>query len=130
MIPVADTGGAVSQIKLPRSNGQADTFVRVKAPFDSAEKLAEYGGTYYSEEFDKTYEISRKGNGFIVHITDTFQAPLTPAYEDVFTTAEVRSISYSPATRRERSPASYSIPPWASERLRVSCSSEGHRAGF
>ena len=63
-------------------------FVRVKAPFDSAEKLAEYAGTYYSEEFDKTYEISRKGNTFTVHITDTFQAPLTPAYEDVFTTAE------------------------------------------
>ena len=63
-------------------------FVRVKAPFDSAEKLAEYAGTYYSEEFDKTYEITRKGNNFTVHITDTFQAPLTPAYEDVFTTAE------------------------------------------
>ncbi|HEX6126654.1 MAG TPA: serine hydrolase [Pyrinomonadaceae bacterium] len=88
MIPVVDASSAVSQMKLPRSNGQADTFVRVKAPFDSAEKLAEYVGTYYSEEFDASYQISRKGNGFIVHITDTFQAPLTPAYQDVFTTAE------------------------------------------
>lgn len=78
MIPVVDTKGAVSQMKLPRSNGQADMFVRVKAPFDSAEKLAEYAGTYYSEEFDATYGIIRKGNNFTVHITDTFQAPLTP----------------------------------------------------
>ena len=88
MIPVADNNGAVSQMKLPRSNGQADMFVRVKAAYDSPEKLAEYTGTYYSEEFDASYTISRKGSGFIVHISDTFEAPLTPAYEDVFTTAE------------------------------------------
>jgi len=87
MIPAVDTNGAVSQMKLRRSNGQADTFVRVRAAFDSPEKLAEYIGTYYSEEFDAAYSISRKGNGFIVHITDTFEAPLAPAYEDVFTTA-------------------------------------------
>jgi CubicO group peptidase (beta-lactamase class C family) len=88
MIPVVDTNGSVSQFKLPRNNGQADMFVRVKAPFDSPEKLNEYVGTYYSEEFDASYGITRKGNGFVVHITDGFEAPLTPAYEDVFTTAE------------------------------------------
>jgi CubicO group peptidase (beta-lactamase class C family) len=88
MIPIVDNTGAITQMKLPRSGGAPDTFVRVKAPHDSPEKLAEYAGTYYSEEFGTSYEIVRKGNNFMVHITDTFQAPLTPAYEDVFTTAE------------------------------------------
>ena len=87
MIPVVDTKGAVTQMKLPRSNGDADTFVRVRAAFDSPEKLEEYTGAYYSEEFDANYRIVRKGNGFAVQLSDNFEAPLTPAYEDVFTTA-------------------------------------------
>ncbi|HEX6126584.1 MAG TPA: serine hydrolase [Pyrinomonadaceae bacterium] len=88
MIPVTDKSGAVWQMKLPKSNGQADMFVRVKAASDSPERLTEYFGTYYGEEFDANYTIAPKGKGFTLHIGDFgFEVPITPAYEDVFTTA-------------------------------------------
>ena len=87
MVPVLDKAGAVSEIKLPRSSGQADVFVRVTAPFDLPEKLAEYAGMYHSEEFNNDFVIGRAGDKFTLRISESFEAPLAAAYEDVFTTA-------------------------------------------
>ena len=85
MVPVFDKSGVVSEIKMLRGNGAADTFIAVKPPLDP---LAEYVGTYYSEEFDTDYSIVPKGNGFVLKIGSSFEAPLTAAYADVFTTAQ------------------------------------------
>jgi CubicO group peptidase (beta-lactamase class C family) len=87
MVPVLDKAGAVSEMKLPRSSGQADVFVRVKAPFDLPQKLAEYAGTYHSEEFNNDFVIRHDGGKFALRISESFEAPLAAAYEDVLTAA-------------------------------------------
>jgi CubicO group peptidase (beta-lactamase class C family) len=90
MEPVLDKAGQISEVKMLRSNGIADAFPRVKPPFDSPEQLTEYVSTYHSEEFDADYRIVRKGSGLVFQTGPTLEAPLTPAYQDVFTTAEGR----------------------------------------
>jgi CubicO group peptidase (beta-lactamase class C family) len=85
--PVFDKSGAVSEIRAPNKSGKPDIFVPVKPPFDSPQQLSEYAGTYYSDEFDADYEISLKGNNFVFQIGESFEAPLTAAYADVFTAA-------------------------------------------
>lgn len=87
MVPMLDKAGAVAEMKLPRSYGPADLFGRVKPPFNSAEKLAEYAGTYHSEELGNDFVIASDGERFTLKISESFEAPLAAAYEDVFTTA-------------------------------------------
>jgi CubicO group peptidase (beta-lactamase class C family) len=85
--PVFDKSGTVSEIGAPTNSGKPDIFVRVKPPLDSPQQMSEYAGTYYSDEFDADYKISLKGNTFVLQIGESFEAPLTAAYADVFTTA-------------------------------------------
>lgn len=85
--PVFDQSGTVSEIRAPNKSGKPDIFVRVKPPFDSPEALSEYAGTYYSEELDADYKFTLKGNNLSFQIGENFEASLTPAYADVFTTA-------------------------------------------
>ena len=59
----------------------------VKPPFDSPQQLSEYAGTFYSDEFDADWKISLKGNNLALQIGENFEAPLTAAYADFFTTA-------------------------------------------
>jgi CubicO group peptidase (beta-lactamase class C family) len=90
MVPSFDKTGQIAEVKMLRPNGTGDTFARVKPPFDSPEQLADYLGTYHSDEFDADYRIARKGDGFVFQTGPTLEAPLTPAYRDVFTTGEGR----------------------------------------
>ena len=85
--PVFDKSGTVSEIRALAKSGKPDIFVPVKPPFDSPQQLSEYAGTYYSDEFDADYKISLKGNKFVFQIGENFEATLTAAYADVFTTA-------------------------------------------
>jgi hypothetical protein len=85
--PVFDKSGRVSEIRLPNKSGKPDIFVRVKPPLDSPEALSEYAGTYYSDEFDADYKLKLEGKNLALQISEDFEAPLTPAYADVFTTA-------------------------------------------
>jgi CubicO group peptidase (beta-lactamase class C family) len=85
--PVFDASGTISEIRAPNKSGKPDIFVPVKPPFDSPQQLSEYAGTYYSDEFNTDYKISPKGNNFVLQIGENFEAPLTAAYADVFTTA-------------------------------------------
>ncbi len=85
--PVFNKSGTISEIKILTKSGKPDIFVPVKPPLNSPEALSEYTGTYYSEEFDADYKLTPKGNNFVLQISDDFQAPLTTAYADVFTTA-------------------------------------------
>jgi len=85
--PVFNQSGTISEIKILTKNGQPDIFVPVKPPFDSAQQLSEYAGTYYSDEFDADYKISLKGNNLSLQINENLKPALTAAYADVFTTA-------------------------------------------
>jgi hypothetical protein len=85
--PVFNNSGTISEIKILTKSGKADVFTPVKPPLESSEALADYAGTYYSEEFDADFKILPKGNNFVLQIRDDFQPPLTAAYADVFTTA-------------------------------------------
>ncbi len=87
LIPVFNKSGTISEIKLTTNGVRPDVFVPVKPPFDSPQQLSEYAGTYYSDEFNADYKISLKGNNFFLQIGENFEAPLTAAYADFFTTA-------------------------------------------
>ena len=89
MVPSFDKTGQVSEVKMLRANA-FDTFPRVEPPFDSPEQLADYLGTYHSDELDADYRVARKGDGFAFQTGPTLEAPLSPAYRDVFTTGEGR----------------------------------------
>lgn len=87
LLPVLSASGAVSEIKLIRNGGKPDVFVPVKPPLDSPEQLAEYAGTYYSEELDADYTLTLEGKNLVLQISENLTPPLTAAYADVFTTA-------------------------------------------
>ena len=90
MAPSFNKSGQISEVKMLRPNGTGDIFPRVEPPFESPDQLAGYVGTYHSDEFDADYRVVRKGNGFVFQTGPTLEAPLTPAYRDVFTTGEGR----------------------------------------
>jgi CubicO group peptidase (beta-lactamase class C family) len=90
MVPGFDNSGQIIEVKMLRSNGTSDIFLRVKPPVDSPEQLADYLGTYHSDELEADYRVVRKGSGFVFQTGPTLEAPLTPAYQDVFTTGEGR----------------------------------------
>jgi CubicO group peptidase (beta-lactamase class C family) len=87
LIPVLSASGTVSEIQLIRNGGKPDVFVPVKPPLDSPQQLAEYAGTYYSEEFDADYELTLEGKNLVLQISEDRNPQLTAAYMDVFTTA-------------------------------------------
>ena len=85
LIPAFNQSGAVSEIKLIRNGGKPDVFVPVKPPMDAPQQLAEYVGTYYSEEFDADYKLTLEGNELILRIGENFENRLNAAYADYFT---------------------------------------------
>lgn len=87
LIPVFNKSGTISEMKLITNGGKPDIFVSVKPPFDSPQKLSEYAGTYYSDEFNADYKISLQGNNLSLQIGENFETLLTASYADFFTTA-------------------------------------------
>ncbi len=85
---VFDKGGKVAEIRIFDGNGRPDSFIPVKPPLTSPEQLAEYAGTYYSEEFAANYKVSVKGNSVAVQINESLQPTLAAWYPDFFTAAD------------------------------------------
>ncbi len=83
--PVFDKSGAISEIKLIRNGGKPDVFVPAKLPLDSPQQLAEYAGTYYSDEFDADHKLTLQGNTLVLQIGENFENRLNAAYSDYFT---------------------------------------------
>jgi hypothetical protein len=83
--PVFGNSGTVSEIRVLDGDGTTDVFLPVKPPFDSPEKLTDYAGTYYSEEFDAVYKISMKGSNLSLYISETLENRLVGLYADAFT---------------------------------------------
>ncbi len=82
--PVFNKSGTISEIKILTKSGKPDIFVPVKPPFDSAQQLSEYAGTYYSEELDADYKLTLQGNNLSLQISENLKPTLTAAYADVF----------------------------------------------
>lgn len=87
LVPVFNQSGKISEIKITGNGGKPDVFLPVKPPFDSPEQLAEYAGTYYSDEFDADYKLTLEGNSLVLQIGENLKPTLTAAYADVFTAA-------------------------------------------
>lgn len=85
--PIFNNSGAVSEIKILTKSGKPVIFLPVKPPFDSAQQLSEYVGTYYSEELDADYKLTLEGKNLSLQISENLKPTLTAAYADVFTTA-------------------------------------------
>lgn len=83
LIPIIKSG-KISEIQLIRNGGKPDVFVPVNPPFDSPAALAEYAGTYYSEEFDADYALTLEGGNLVLRIGENFENPLTSASADYF----------------------------------------------
>jgi CubicO group peptidase (beta-lactamase class C family) len=83
--PIFDKSGTVSEIRILNNGGPTDIFVPVKPPIEAPEKLAEYTGTYHSEEFDADYKISMKGSNLSLYISETLENRLVGLYADAFT---------------------------------------------
>jgi CubicO group peptidase (beta-lactamase class C family) len=87
MIPIFNQSGTISEIKLTMNGGKPDVFIPVKPPLDTPQQLAEYAGTYYSDEFDADFKLTLQGNNLSLQIGENLKPTLTAAYADVFTTA-------------------------------------------
>ena len=85
LIPVINKSGAISELKLIRSGEKPDVFVPVKPPSDSPQQLAEYAGTYYSDEFDANYRLTLEGKTLVLRIGENFENKLNAGYADYFT---------------------------------------------
>jgi len=85
--PVFNQSGTISEIKILTKSGTPDVFVPVKPPVDSPEKLSEYAGTYYSEEFNADYKISLQANNLTLQIGENLDTRLTAWYPDFFNAA-------------------------------------------
>lgn len=84
LIPVFNESGTISEIRLITNDGKPGVFVPVKPPFDSPQKLSEYGGTYHSEELNADYKILLRGNNLVVQIGYSDEVPLSASYADSF----------------------------------------------
>jgi CubicO group peptidase (beta-lactamase class C family) len=84
LLPVFGASGAISEIKLIMNGGKPDVFVPVKPPLDSPQQLAEYAGTYYSDELDADYKLTLQGNTLVLQIGENFEDRLVAASADYF----------------------------------------------
>ena len=84
LLPDLSKDGAVSQIRIMNDEGTPDVYVPVKPQTNTPEKLAEYVGTYYSEELAADHRIVLKGSGLGLQFGETFDGQLFGSFEDTF----------------------------------------------
>jgi CubicO group peptidase (beta-lactamase class C family) len=71
-------------LKLPR-NDREDAFESVEAFAPTAQQLADFAGSYYSEELDTTYRLTVEDGTLKVTDRNDQKLVLTPTYRDAFT---------------------------------------------
>ena len=84
LLPDLNKDGSVSQIRIMNEEGAPDVYVPVKPPTNTPEKLAEYVGTYFSEELAADHRIVVKGNGLGLQFGESFDGQLNGTYADTF----------------------------------------------
>lgn len=72
------------ELEVKVNNGNTIRYKAVKKPFDSAQKLAEYVGTYYSEELETHYVISLRNDKISIKPEKGDEMSLIARYEDFF----------------------------------------------
>jgi hypothetical protein len=71
-------------LKLPR-NDREDAFESVEAFAPTAQQLADFAGSYYSEELDTTYRLTVEDGKLMVTDRNEQKLTMTPTYRDAFT---------------------------------------------
>ena len=84
LLPVFGKDGSVSEIRIMNNDGTPEVYVPVKPPTNTPERLAEYVGTYHSEELAADHRIVVKGNGLGLQFGETFDGQLNGTYADTF----------------------------------------------
>jgi CubicO group peptidase (beta-lactamase class C family) len=87
-----DQAGNPSQMSMIVDDGKPSVYPAVKAALDSPAQLAEYVGSYYSEELDAKYTLSLVGNKLVARKKVGDDLTLSPQFADVFGNSD-RSIS-------------------------------------
>ena len=71
-------------LNLPRNN-RVDAFESVEAFAPSTQQLADFAGSYYSEELDTTWRVAVEDGKLMVTDRNDQKLALTPTYRDAFT---------------------------------------------
>jgi CubicO group peptidase (beta-lactamase class C family) len=79
------TNPSQKRLTLKRAGGQIEVFEAVKATVPTKEQLAEYTGSYYSEELDTIYKLRLENDKLFVVTKTGPQRPLLPTFRDGFT---------------------------------------------
>lgn len=80
----AEGGVRPSRMSLVVDGGRPTVYKAVEPPGDSPARLAEYAGSYYSEELDTKYELAPLGGRLLVKKRVADGLTLSPQYADVF----------------------------------------------
>ena len=84
LVVAMDQTGRPSQMSMIIDDGKPTVYPAVKAALDSPAQLAEYVGSYYSEELDAKYTLSLVGNKLIARKKVGDDLTLSPQFADVF----------------------------------------------
>jgi CubicO group peptidase (beta-lactamase class C family) len=72
------------QMRVEREGVPAATFIAVEAASPTPAQLAEFAGTFYSEELDTTYQLSVENEKLTVRQKGSPARSLTPTFRDAF----------------------------------------------
>ena len=82
-----DASGAVRAIRQATDDGDTVVYVPAATAKLGAAALAEYAGTYRSDEAEGPYTIAVKDGALVLRLRPAFELALSPAYLDAFTAA-------------------------------------------
>jgi CubicO group peptidase (beta-lactamase class C family) len=79
------TNPSQKRLTLKRAGGRTEVFEAVEAMAPTKEQLAEYTGSYYSEELDTIYKLRLENDKLFVVTKSGPHRPLLPTFRDGFT---------------------------------------------
>lgn len=80
--------GGKAKLVVRREGSKPETLEAIDAASPSARQLAEYAGTYASDELDATYRLALKGERLVLSIRGASERELKPTFRDGFVTPE------------------------------------------
>jgi CubicO group peptidase (beta-lactamase class C family) len=83
------------QMLTSANGGKPITHERVEPAAYTAEQLAQFAGTYYSEEIDATYTLSLRDNQLILRRKNVDDAPLQLLFADTFLSVGSGTLSFT-----------------------------------
>jgi CubicO group peptidase (beta-lactamase class C family) len=87
--------GAPLQMFTSANGGKPIIHERVEPASYTSEQLAQFAGTYYSEEIDATYTISLQANKLVLRRKNVDEAPLQLLFADTFSSVGSGTLSFT-----------------------------------